>query len=292
VFRSTDPARVAAPTIAEPWTERGIEPVGSADRIAGDQPERGLLWVVEGAVTVTRRGRAHEIRRGSVAAYRLGGGLLWTAPDGTRVRWSPRAVRLEPGEVAPWTVDLALDVPPSDAPPERPRRRTFALLAIAMSWAVALTVAWCYDQAHGTRMETRSGVSPGGVATPSGEARDGADRVLAVFEAAGLDASEPKYPGGKRHKISLTVVADRPVEAVREALAVAARGAFESDPLLTRIVMRLVDADGHVAALAMSSRGTPDLEFHAWSDQGTRLHEQTGAPGTKPPAPPAVVSPR
>jgi hypothetical protein len=150
--RLTSPAEHASPsqrTLVDPWVERALEPSEAAPRrVHPEQPDHGLLWVLTGGVTVRRGSRSREVRPGSVVSYRVGDALTWSAGEGTRVRWSARPVTLEPGEVASWTANLALEIPPTETTAPRRRAGIYATAAIALSWILALTVAWCYDQAQ------------------------------------------------------------------------------------------------------------------------------------------------
>jgi hypothetical protein len=159
------------------WADAGVEPTSEALRLAPEQPEHGLLWVTRGSLTLTRAGRAHEVRKGTVIAYRLGGGLAWSAPQGTHVRWCAREVGVAPGQVAPWTSDLVLDGP---VPTGTKRRPLYLVATVAVAWLFAIAVAWCYDMAHAQRLAEASKAPPP-LESPEFPDRAEIDLARAVF---------------------------------------------------------------------------------------------------------------
>jgi hypothetical protein len=238
--RSRDGAAAAAPPprverAIDPWVEREVpaQPAPAPRALHADQPESGLLGVLSGGVTVTREGRSREVRPGTVVTYRLGPALAWSARPDTRVRWSARPVRLEAGEVASWTSDLAVEVPAETAVPSRRRRRgALAATAIALSWAVALLVAWCYDRAHARHETAASPASTAGLPRLSeADGRARADAVDRSFRAHGWTAqTKPTRAPAlvlvhlfepARDRADLDVLAERLRPAVAEAFRVA-----------------------------------------------------------------------
>ena len=276
VADSLDHVRTRATPPAEAWTEHGIEPVGSAERLTPDQPESGLLWVVEGSVTVSRQGRAHEITRGSVAAYRLGGGLTWSVGEGTHVRWSRRAVRLEAGHVAPWTADLALDVPAGTISPDRPHRKMYAMMAIALSWVVALTVAWCYDQAHSASLSPTAGLV-GALPPLTQEQLKLSDDVVSAFGALGFDATQPFFPGGKSSKLNVRVRVHREDADWQTRIAAVAHAQFDKNPALLTLLLRLSDDGNSDCGNAIFRRGKSEPEVKMYREFGGDCHPPAGA---------------
>jgi hypothetical protein len=159
------------------WSDAGIEPVTAGERLAPEQPECGLLWVTRGSLTLTRGGRVHEVRKGTVIAYRLGGGLAWSAPDGTHVRWCARDVSVGAGHVAPWTSELVLDGP---VPPPQRRRASYIVATVALAWAFAIGVAWCYDNAHARQYQAALGTLAG-ASSPTIPDREEVEAAQAIF---------------------------------------------------------------------------------------------------------------
>jgi hypothetical protein len=234
---------VAAPArgapAADPWAERDLGATACAEALHPEQPESGFLWVLSGGVTVARDGAIREVRPGTVVTYRRGPRLTWSAREGTRVRWSARSVRLEAGDVASWTADLALDLP---AQPEtaaaraRPRRRAAAAVAIALLWSVALLVAWCYDRAHARH--TLAPYAPTGAPRLSdAEAAARATAVRAAFEAHGFDVNVPLMHAPRSALVEIVErpMSDPELDGLVASLRPAAADALDAAPGLSRV---------------------------------------------------------
>ena len=194
------------------WSDAGVETASPVERLSPEQPEHGLLWVTRGSLTLTRAGRVHEVRKGTVVAYRLGGGLTWSAAEGTHVRWCSREVGVGPGQVAPWTSELSLDGPIPAAPRRRP---LYVAALVAAAWILAIGVAWVYGRAHSQRVRESSDIGS--------FLRSDADTVRSIFLAHGLAIDFNAASGGRR----LIVVTDLPPLAELPARLVAARDAAD-----------------------------------------------------------------
>jgi hypothetical protein len=200
------------------WSDAGVETTSNVERLSPEQPERGLLWVTRGSLTLTRGGRVHEVRKGTVIAYRIGGGLTWSAPEGTHVRWCAREVGVGPGQVAPWTSELSLDGPVPAAPRRRP---LYVVAVVAVAWTFALGVAWCYGTSHATRVAEESQRSrPLALTSPAKDAETA--RGIFFAHSGVLPTLSPRWTG---HKVLFVV--DAALRTDRSLLEAAQAAAIE-----------------------------------------------------------------
>ena len=201
------------------WSDAGIERASGVERLSPEQPDRGLLWVTRGSLTLTRAGRVHEVRKGTVIAYRVGGGLTWSAAEGTHVRWCSREVGVGPGQVAPWTSELSLDGPVLAAPRRRP---LYVVSLVVAAWIFAIGVAWCYGSAHSAWFQKDVGTLAG-ARSPEFPGRSDAETTRSIFLAHGLAVDVDAAPNGRR----LIVYAEVPPEAELPYRLTAARDATD-----------------------------------------------------------------
>jgi hypothetical protein len=249
-------------TQTDPWVERDVAPLAKASRLHAEQPEAGLLWVLAGRVVVQHREQFRDVRPGTVVSYRLGDPLAWTAPEGALVRWSGRPVKLAAGEVASWTANLAVEVPTAEeevAAVEPRRRGIYATAAIAATWVVALTVAWCY---HHAQSDVESGAVrraapatpvPGALAAEERTAR--ARAAEAIFAEAGHAQPAAVVPvSRKSNSVYVNVVhaVEEDVPTAAYQSAVDATFAKWPDVGLVRVVL----VDGSPWAQVVYERGS------------------------------------
>lgn len=131
-----------APAAPAPWLDVVVDPCDRVPVLGPGQPHAGVLWVTAGSVEFAA-GPAHgRVLKGDVVAYRLGDGLRFSAPPGTRVRWSARTVDLPPATVRAWTPSHARDLPdvPATALPGAARRRALRSVAIWLATAAVAAV--------------------------------------------------------------------------------------------------------------------------------------------------------